>query len=63
MLSLVLVINTSDILAILDDLLDIRLLQDLDSVRLVLGDVFELIISFDHRLRERQAGLTFSIRA
>jgi len=63
MLSLVLVINTSDFLAILDHLLDICLLQDLDSVRLVLGDVFELIISFDYRSPWRQAGLTFSIRA
>ena len=49
MLSLVLVIDTGDLLAILDDLLDICLLQDLDSIRLVLGDVFELHVSFDYR--------------
>jgi hypothetical protein len=49
MLSLVLVINTGDLVTVLDDLLDICLLEDLDSIRRVLGKVLELIVSLDLR--------------
>jgi hypothetical protein len=45
MLALVLVIYTSNLFAILDDLLDIRLLEDLDSIRLTLCEVLKLLIS------------------
>lgn len=42
MLALVLVVYTSNLFTILDDLLDVRLLEDLDSIRLVLCDILEL---------------------
>lgn len=45
MLALVLVVYTSDLFTILDDLLDIRLLEDLDSIRLALCKVLELLVS------------------
>jgi len=45
MLALVLVIYTSNLFTILDDLLDICLLEDLDSIRLALCKVLELLIS------------------
>jgi len=44
-LALVLVIYTSNLFTILDDLLDIRLLEDLDSIGLALCEVLELLIS------------------
>lgn len=47
MLSLVLVVDTRNLVSVLDDLLDICLLKDLDSIRRVLGQVLELIISLD----------------
>jgi hypothetical protein len=46
-LALVFVVYTSDLFTILDDLLDVGLLEDLDSVRLALCEVFELLISTD----------------
>jgi hypothetical protein len=45
MLALVLVVYTSDLFTILDDLLDIRLLEDLDSIGLALCEVLKLLIS------------------
>jgi len=45
MFALVLVVYTSDLFTILDDFLDIRLLEDLDSIGLALGKVLELLIS------------------
>jgi hypothetical protein len=45
MLALVLVIDTGNLLAILDDLLDIGLLEDFDSIRLTLGEILELQVS------------------
>jgi hypothetical protein len=45
MLALVLVIYTSNLFTILDDLLDIRLLEYLDSIGLALCKVLELLIS------------------
>ena len=47
MLALVLVVYTSDLFTILNDFLDVRLLEDLDSVRLVLCDILKLLISKD----------------
>jgi hypothetical protein len=47
MLSLVLVVDTRDLVTVLNDLLDICLLEDLDSIRRVLGKVLELIVSLD----------------
>jgi hypothetical protein len=45
LLALVLVIDTGNLLAILDDLLDIGLLEDFDSIRLTLGEILELQVS------------------
>jgi hypothetical protein len=45
MLALVLVVYTSDLFTILNDLLDICLLEDLDSIGLALCKVLELLIS------------------
>jgi len=47
MLALVLVVYTSNLLTILDDLLDIRLLEDLDSIGLALCKVLELLVSLE----------------
>jgi len=47
MLALVLVVYTSDLFTILNDLLDIRLLEDLDSIGLALCEVLELLISIE----------------
>jgi hypothetical protein len=47
-LALVFVVYPSDLFAILDDLLDIGLLENLDSVRLALCEILELSISKDH---------------
>jgi hypothetical protein len=44
-LALVLVVYTSDLFTILDDLLDIGFLEDLDSIRLALCKVLKLLIS------------------
>jgi len=44
-LALVLIVYTSNLVTILDDLLDICLLEDLDSIRLVLCDILELWFS------------------
>jgi hypothetical protein len=52
-LSLVLVFDTSDSFTILDDLVDLGLLEDLDPIRGVLSEVFELTIS--ERLEIRDA--------
>jgi hypothetical protein len=45
MLALVLVVYTSNLFTILDDLLDIGFLEDLDSIRLALCEVLELLVS------------------
>jgi hypothetical protein len=45
MLALVLVVYTSNLFTILDDLLDIGFLEDLDSIRLTLCKVLELSVS------------------
>jgi hypothetical protein len=45
MLALVLVVYTSNLVTILDNLLDICLLEDLDSIGLALCKVLELLIS------------------
>jgi hypothetical protein len=45
MLALVFVVYTSNLFTILDDLLDIGLLEDLDSIRLTLCEVLKLLIS------------------
>jgi len=70
MLALVLVVYTSDLFTILDDFLDIRLLENLDSIGLALCEVLELLISTEQiwvYLKERaqagEPGLTFSMRA
>ena len=47
MFALVLVVYTSDLFTILDDFLDIRLLEDLDSIRLALCKVLELLVSLE----------------
>jgi hypothetical protein len=60
-LPLVLVVDTRDLVTVLDDLLDICLLEDLDSIRRVLGKVLELIVSLD--FRRPPGSLTFSIKA
>jgi hypothetical protein len=76
MLALILVVYTSHLFTILDDLLDIGLLEDLDSIRLTLCEVLKLLISTEQlcmdvvegktagkRKKERRPGLTFSMRA
>jgi hypothetical protein len=68
MLALVLVIYTSNLFTILDDLLDIRLLEYLDSIGLALCKVLELLISTEQDWmvigeRKKRPGLTFSMRA
>jgi hypothetical protein len=45
MLALVLVVYTSNLVTILDDLLDICLLEDLDSIGLALCEVLKLLVS------------------
>jgi hypothetical protein len=78
MLALVLVVYTSNLFTILDDLLDIGFLEDLDSIRLTLCEVLKLLISTEQlcmdvderkkkqvkgRKREIEPRLTFSMRA
>jgi hypothetical protein len=42
LLAVLLVLYAKDVVTLLDQLADLGLLEDLDAVRLVLGEVFEL---------------------
>jgi len=55
MLALVLVVYTSDLFAVLDDFLDIRLLENLDPIGLTLCEVLKLLISTD-RFQWKEGG-------
>jgi len=45
LLAVLFVLYTNDLVAVLEDLADLGLLEDFDSVRRVLREVFKLIIS------------------
>lgn len=61
MFTLVFVIDTCNLFTIFNNLLDIRLLEDLDSIRLILCDILKLFISILTYVDI--VGRTFSMRA
>lgn len=62
MLALIFVIDSNNLVSLLDDLLDICLLQNLDSIGGILRQVLELPQSGSHNWQRTEV-LTFSIKA
>jgi len=62
LLTILLVLDTDDLVAILENLADLGLFEDLDSIRGALCEVLELPISLAPWHQE-SSRLTFSIRA